>query len=129
MSVHPAVSEAAMHVAAAHQRQHRGLQVAARIDAVHLGLPLAEQQVWASSLVSGSGSHQEQQLRGDAGVAMRMAGMETRRLVAQVRGHLFARLPGLTRVCCQLNKHRAISSGPHGSPGSAPPSFPRSAPR
>ena len=97
MSIHPAVSEAAMHVAAAHQRQHKALRVAARVDAVHVPLPLpaAEHQVWASSLVlaasaaaaaAGNGSSsQEQQLVGSCGAAMLMAGMETRRLVAQVR--------------------------------------------
>ena len=99
MSVHPAASEAAMHVAAAHQLRQRALRVAARIEAVHVPLPLPEQQqVWASSLVvaaagaaaasggsSSSSGQQEQQLVGSAGLSMRMDGMETRRLVAQVR--------------------------------------------
>ncbi len=84
MSVHPAVSEAAMHVVAAHQRQHRVLRVAARIESVHVPQPLPDSQVWASNLVSASGSRQEQRLLGSAGTAMQMAGMETRRLVAQV---------------------------------------------
>ena len=94
MSVHPAASEAAMHVAAAHQLRQRALRVAARIEAVHTPLPLPEQQqVWASSLVvagaaatgGSNSSQQEQQLVGSAGLSMRMEGMETRRLVAQVR--------------------------------------------
>lgn len=120
MSMHPAVSEAAMHAAAAHQRQHKALRVAARIEAVQVPLPLpvAERQVWASSLVvaasaaavaAGNGSSsQEQQLVGSCGTAMLMAGMETRRLMAQVRGRRYA-----SRGCgsqqrsetCILTKH------------------------
>ena len=95
MSVHPAVSEAAMHIAAAHQRQrqHTGLRVAARIAAVHMPQPLAGGQVWASSLVVGSGSRQEQQLVGSAGTAMHMAGLETRRLVTQRPTVMTPRMP------------------------------------
>ena len=85
MSVHPSVSEAAMHVVAAHQQQHRVLRVAARIESVHVPQPLPDLLVWASNLVSASGSRQEQRLLGSGGTAMQMAGMETRRLVTQVR--------------------------------------------
>ena len=85
MSVHPAVSEAAMHVVAVHQQQHRVLRVAARIESVHVPQPLPDHLVWASNLVSTSGSRQEQRLLGSSGTAMQMAGMETRRLVTQVR--------------------------------------------
>ena len=94
MSVHPAVSEAAMHVAAAHQPQHRALRVAARMDAVLMPLPVADMRLWASSLVVGAApgvaaaaagsGRQEQQLIGSGGLTMLMAGMETRRLVAKV---------------------------------------------
>jgi acyl transferase domain-containing protein len=94
MSVHPAVSEAAMHVAVAHQSQPKQLRVASKMAAVAVQLVLSERSVWASSLVAGAGAGvraapgggglQEQQLLGVGGLAMRVSGMETRRLVSQV---------------------------------------------
>ena len=91
--VHPAVSEAGMHVAVAHQQQTGSLRIAARIAAVHVPLPPAqpETHLWASCLVAAapgtagaSSRQQEQWLVGSGGVTMRLAGMETRRLMAQV---------------------------------------------
>ena len=94
MSLHPAVSEATLHVSAAHQaRQQRVLRVAARVDAVQIPLPAAdEQHVWTSSVVAAtvvgtggsagtSGSHR---LLGSDGAATMMEGMASKRLVTQV---------------------------------------------
>jgi hypothetical protein len=90
MTLHPAVAEAAVHVAATHQPRHHPLRVAARMEAVLMAQPLTDKHVRVSSLVApkasaAGGAHQEQQLVGSAGVAMLMAGVETRRLVAKVR--------------------------------------------
>ena len=108
MGIHPAVSEAAMHVAVAHNGQPSVLWVASRMAAALMPLLLAEPCVWASSVAVGRptavhSAQQEQQLTSNAGLAMMMAGMETRRLVAQVCD--VHQLPGRGRGTPDMRAH------------------------
>lgn len=100
LSVHPAVSEAALHIGMVpgSRGSGGGLRVAAKIRTTYVPAPLSDATIWAVS-AAGRGTGWQQLLGGTGGnVANSMAGVETRRLLASRPTTLTPRMPHSPRT-------------------------------